>query len=104
MSVIVGPKLFRRPKKGIKKQATRVRIAEDGTVDKKKVKVYLYKRPPKGCSVPRQICIQCRKTVIRKQSKLYLGKRCASCLALSYQGEHEPLNRAVASPLSERLW
>lgn len=46
----------------------------------KPVTIRVHKGVPKGCSVPRQICIKCLKTKIEKRSKLYDGKVCAACL------------------------
>jgi len=38
-----------------------------------------HKGLPKGCSVPRQICIKCLKKVIHKNDKRYESKVCKDC-------------------------
>jgi len=46
---------------------------------KKKIVVKKYKYVPSKCSVPRQICICCFKSVIRKNDLNYESKICKGC-------------------------
>lgn len=48
---------------------------------KEDARVVLKKRKavPKGCSVPKQICISCQQAVVKKLSKHYDKKLCSSC-------------------------
>lgn len=38
------------------------------------------KYPPRGCSVPRRICILCQKTPIHKNDARYDSRICFSCV------------------------
>lgn len=58
-------------------------VVEKETGERIQVKYRKYKTLPRGCSVPRQICIRCRIEVIRKNSPCYEAKICKNCIDLS---------------------
>lgn len=74
-------------KKGIKIKATQVitRLDENGKeyqITKNK-KIRLYKHIPKGCSRPKQLCLECFKsgktTYIHRNDANYDSKICKAC-------------------------
>lgn len=50
-----------------------------GIVNGKKCSFRCYKKIPKKCSTPRQICVKCLISVIRKNDKNYASKICKEC-------------------------
>lgn len=82
------------PLKNNRKKGERV----SGEVEGKWVTFRKYKAIPKGCSVPRQICIVCREERIHKLSPNYSSKVCKDCALSASLRSDSTLKHLIASP------